>query len=336
MTRSAHRRSRPLAGLGGMTVLGLRTSWRGPALVAVICIALVVAIAVGVEGLYPARAQRVEYAATAGASGISTAFNGRGYALDTLGGITGVEVGFMGQLLFPILGVVTAIGLTRRQEEAGRTELLETLAGRHRPASGRILLDGEDVTRSLIAERIAGGMVLVPEDRQADGLVQLMSVGRNMSLAALRALTRLFQVQRKQEESEISKGIEEVRVKTESASIGITSLSGGNQQKVVIAKALMTAPRMLLMDEPTRGIDIGAKSDIFSTMTAVAGTGVGVLFATSELAEALGASTRLIVMARGRIVADLDPRTATRDQVMAATGEQISTASDTSDTKGTN
>ena len=96
MTRSAHRRSRPLAGLGRMTVLGLRTSWRGPALVAVICIALVTAIAVGVEGLYPTRAQRVEYAATAGASGISTAFNGRGYALDTLGGITGIEVGFMG------------------------------------------------------------------------------------------------------------------------------------------------------------------------------------------------------------------------------------------------
>ena len=175
-------------------------------------------------------------------------------------------------------------------------------------------------------------MVLVPEDRQADGLVQLMSVGRNMSLAALRTLTHLFQVKRKQEEAEISKGIEDVRVKAESASIGITSLSGGNQQKVVIAKALMTAPRMLLMDEPTRGIDIGAKSDIFSTMAAVAGTGVGVLFATSELAEALGASTRLIVMARGRIVADLDPRTATRDRVMAATGEQISTASDTKDT----
>ena len=148
----------------------------------------------------------------------------------------------------------------------------------------------------------------------------------------MRALTHLFQVKRKQEEAEISKGIEDVRVKTESASIGITSLSGGNQQKVVIAKALMTAPRMLLMDEPTRGIDIGAKSDIFSTMAAVAGTGVGVLFATSELAEALGASTRLIVMARGRIVADLDPRTATRDRVMAATGEQISTASDTKDT----
>ena len=133
MTRSAHRRSRPLAGLGRMTVLGLRTSWRGPALVAVICIALVTAIAVGVEGLYPTRAQRVEYAATAGASGISTAFNGRGYALDTLGGITGVEVGFMGQILFPILGVVTAIGLTRRQEEAGRTE---PPSGRTWPSSG--------------------------------------------------------------------------------------------------------------------------------------------------------------------------------------------------------
>ena len=141
MTRSAHRRSRPLAGLGRMTVLGLRTSWRGPALVAVICIALVTAIAVGVEGLYPTRAQRVEYAATAGASGISTAFNGRGYALDTLGGITGVEVGFMGQLLFPILGVVTAIGLTRRQEEAGRTELLTaSRVGRLAPPAAAALL----------------------------------------------------------------------------------------------------------------------------------------------------------------------------------------------------
>ena len=95
-----------------------------------------------IEGLYPIRAQRVEYAATAGASGISTAFNGRGYALDTLGGITGVEVGFMGQLLFPILGVVTAIGLTRRQEEAGRTKLLTASRVRRLapPAAAALLL----------------------------------------------------------------------------------------------------------------------------------------------------------------------------------------------------
>lgn len=214
---------------------------------------------------------------------------------------------------------------------AGRTELLETLAGRHRPASGRILLDGRDVSHAPIGERIAEGMILAPEDRQADGLVQLMSVGRNMSLAALRVLTRAGRVRRDREADEVARGIEEVRVKTESARIGITSLSGGNQQKVVIAKALMTAPRMVLLDEPTRGIDIGAKSDIFSTMAKVAGTRVGILFATSELAEALGASTRLIVMARGRIVADLDPRTTTRDRVMAATGEQVGTAGDPQD-----
>ena len=141
MIRSAHHRSRPLTGLGGMTVLGMRTSWRGPALVAVICIALVVAIAVGVEGLYPNLDQRVEYAATAGASGISNAFNGRGYALTSLGGITGIEVGFMGQLLFPILGVVTAIGMTRRQEEAGRTELLTaSRVGRLAPLAAAALL----------------------------------------------------------------------------------------------------------------------------------------------------------------------------------------------------
>ena len=136
---------------------------------------------------------------------------------------------------------------------------------------------------------------------------------------------------RGQEDREVDRGIAQVRIKTESPRIGITSLSGGNQQKVVIAKALMTAPRLLLMDEPTRGIDIGAKSDIFSTMATVASKKVGILFATSELAEALHASTRLIVMARGRIVADLDPRRATRDQVMAATGEQISTASEAKD-----
>ncbi|MBM6979169.1 MAG: sugar ABC transporter ATP-binding protein [Actinomyces succiniciruminis] len=225
---------------------------------------------------------------------------------------------------------------------AGRTELLETLAGRHAAASGRILLDGKDISHAPIGERIDAGLVLSPEDRQADGIVQLMSVGRNMSLAALRILTRNGQVKRKQEAKEINHGIEAVRIKAESPGIGITSLSGGNQQKVVIAKALMTAPRMLLMDEPTRGIDIGAKSDIFSTMAEVAGTKVGVLFATSELSEALGASTRLIVMARGRIVADFDPRTTTRDQVMAATGEQITATDDeaasadnaaTSDTK---
>ena len=235
---------------------------------------------------------------------------------------------------------VDTLSLTVREGEivaiyglmgAGRTELLETLAGRHRPASGRILLGGRDVTGSSIGERIADGMILAPEDRQADGLIQLMSVGRNMSLAMLRMLTRRGRVMRGQEDREVDRGIAQVRIKTESPRIGITSLSGGNQQKVVIAKALMTAPRLLLMDEPTRGIDIGAKSDIFSTMATVASKKVGILFATSELAEALHASTRLIVMARGRIVADLDPRRATRDQVMAATGEQISTASEAKD-----
>ncbi|WP_139738199.1 sugar ABC transporter ATP-binding protein [Actinomyces wuliandei] len=209
---------------------------------------------------------------------------------------------------------------------AGRTELLETLAGRHRPSAGRILLDGRDVTATSVADRIDQGVVLAPEDRQADGLVQVMSVGSNMSLAALRRLTRAGTIHRRREAAEVGRGIEAVRVKTESASAPITSLSGGNQQKVVLAKVLMTAPRLVLLDEPTRGVDIGARSDIFATTAQIAGSGAGVLLATSELAEALQASTRLLVMARGRLVAELDPCTATRDQVMAATGEQLRTA----------
>lgn len=157
MSAAGYARSRRLAGLRGMSALGLRTSWRSLALVALVCVVLVSAVAVGVEGLYPSQAQRVEYAATAGASGISNAFNGRGYALTTLGGITGIEVGFMGQILFPVLGVVTAVGLTRRQEEAGRTELLTaSRVGRLAPlATAALLLV---LTCALTTAGLAGSM----------------------------------------------------------------------------------------------------------------------------------------------------------------------------------
>ncbi len=204
---------------------------------------------------------------------------------------------------------------------AGRTELMEALAGRDALAGGQVLLAGEDVADLSIEERIDAGMGLVPEDRQRDGLVQMMSVGANLTLASLRSWVRRGFVDGRLERRKIDEMVADVRVKTAGPDALITSLSGGNQQKVVIGKMLLTDPKVILLDEPTRGIDVGAKGEIFSLLFREARRGLAVLYVTSEVGEALTASHRIVVMSKGRIVAEFDPRTCTRDQVMAASGE---------------
>ncbi len=204
---------------------------------------------------------------------------------------------------------------------AGRTELMEALSGRDAISGGRVLLGDEDLVGRTIAERIDRGLGLVPEDRQRDGLVQMMSVGKNLSLASLLSWVRNRFIARKAEGDQIAKQIQDVRVKTAGPGALITSLSGGNQQKVVIGKMLMTGPKVLLLDEPTRGIDVGAKGEIFSLLFREAAKGLAVLYVTSEVGEALTASHRILVMSKGRFVAEFDPRTCTRDEIMAASGE---------------
>ena len=201
---------------------------------------------------------------------------------------------------------------------AGRTELLETLAGRVAAADGRVLLDGRPIERTSIPERLDLGVALVPEDRQRDGLVQPMSVGQNMTLASLWQYVRGAWVSGERESAAIARMMKVVTVKASGPQAPIVSLSGGNQQKVVLCKALLTDPRVLLLDEPTRGIDVGAKAEIFELMTEQARRGVGVLFATSELEEALHVPDRLLVMSKGRIVREFRRGTATREEVMAA------------------
>jgi erythritol transport system ATP-binding protein len=201
---------------------------------------------------------------------------------------------------------------------AGRTELLETLAGRMRPAAGRVLLDDEPIEHTSIGERLALGVALVPEDRQRDGLVQTMSVGENLTLASLGRYTRGGRVSAQREREAIDRIVRDVTVKASGPNAPIGSLSGGNQQKVVLGKALLTEPRVLLLDEPTRGIDVGAKAEIFALMTEQAKRGLGVLFATSELEEAIHVPDRLLVMWKGRIVREIRRGTATREEIMTA------------------
>jgi erythritol transport system ATP-binding protein len=204
---------------------------------------------------------------------------------------------------------------------AGRTELMEALAGREPTASGRVLLNGQDLKHLNIQQRIAAGVGLVPEDRQRDGLIQLMTVGANLSLASLLSNVKRGFVSRSKERSNIDSGIREVRVKTAGPQMPITSLSGGNQQKVVLGKLLLTKPTLLLLDEPTRGIDVGAKGEIFTLLFREAQKGLAVLYVTSEIGEALSASHRVLVMSKGRIVREFDPAAASREAVMTASGE---------------
>ena len=205
---------------------------------------------------------------------------------------------------------------------AGRTELLEAVAGRVPIVNGQILLNGVDVAKLSIAERIAAGLGLVPEDRQRDGLVQTMSVGQNLSLASLLDLVKGLFVSPAAEEKLVSRQISNVQVKTSSAAAAIGSLSGGNQQKVVIGKMLATNPKVILLDEPSRGIDVGAKAEVFGLLAELATQGIGVLYSTSEVGECLSIAHRIIVMNKGRVVASFGPE-ATKEQIMSASGEAV-------------
>ncbi|MAY63319.1 MAG: sugar ABC transporter ATP-binding protein [Rhizobiales bacterium] len=205
---------------------------------------------------------------------------------------------------------------------AGRTEMMECVAGRTEATGGRILLHGEDISGLTIAQRIEAGLVLVPEDRQRDGLVQTMSVGRNLSLASIGNFTRGLLTSRRDEREIIDRSIREVTVKTDGPDAPIGSLSGGNQQKVVIGKMLATSPSVVLLDEPSRGIDIGAKAEVFRILADHARDGMAVVYSTSEVGECLAIAHRIIVMRRGQIAAEFTHDT-TKEAIMAASGESL-------------
>ncbi|WP_130834835.1 sugar ABC transporter ATP-binding protein [[Erwinia] mediterraneensis] len=205
---------------------------------------------------------------------------------------------------------------------AGRTELMECVAGRLRQASGVILLGDQDVSGLSISQRIDSGLALVPEDRQRDGLVQTMSVGENLSLASISQFVRGLMLSIRREKQLVADSIRNVTVKTAGGEAEIGSLSGGNQQKVVIGKMLATGPKVILLDEPSRGIDIGAKAEVFRLLADNARKGLAVIYSTSEVGECLSIAHRIVVMSKGRIAAVFDS-SVTKERIMAASGESL-------------
>lgn len=201
---------------------------------------------------------------------------------------------------------------------AGRSDLVDCLAGAHIQSEGEIWLEGKKVEETTVADRISTGFVLVPEDRQRDGLVQTMSVRDNMLLASIKKyVSRLF-LASKVEKSTSEKEIKELSIRVADPGQPITALSGGNQQKVVVAKGLLTNPKVLLLDEPTRGIDVGAKSEIFAIMNELAKQKFGVIFVSSELKEILAMSDRIIVMSKGAITGEFGHDEATEEKLVNA------------------
>ena len=189
---------------------------------------------------------------------------------------------------------------------AGRTELLRTLFGVDTRLGGTIRLHGKRLDTRSPSQVIRRGIGLVPEDRKQHGLVIDMTVRHNISLAGLRRFSRRAGILNPRREQQLAgEMIEKLRIKTPSADQVVRFLSGGNQQKVVLGKWLVLGPQLLLLDEPTRGIDVGAKEEIYRLMEELAEQGMAILFASSEMEEILGMSDRVLVMCEGRITGEL-------------------------------
>lgn len=227
-------------------------------------------------------------------------------------------------------GIFEAISFTVRRGEivgigglvgAGRTEVARAIFGADPIDAGEIRILGKTVRPRSPREAIGLGIGLVPEDRKSLGLILSMVVRENTTLANLDLLTILGFVNRKQEKEVAERYVRDLRVRTPTIEQEVKNLSGGNQQKVVLAKWLFTNSQVLIFDEPTRGIDVGAKIEIYELMNDLAARGAGMVMISSELPELLGMSDRILVMHEGRIAGELAREEATQEKVMhLATG----------------
>lgn len=205
---------------------------------------------------------------------------------------------------------------------AGRTELLETIFGASEPNwAGEILLDGRSVRFAHPAEACAAGIAMVTEDRKRLGLFPDLDVAANVSLCGLQQAVRAGLLSPRREESLVAEPIRETGVKTPGPHAAITGLSGGNQQKCIISRWLLVKPRVLLLDDPTRGIDVGAKAELYHLIDRLCGAGLAVILTSSELPEILALADRIVVLAEGRVTAEFSRAEATEQRIMeAATG----------------
>ena len=211
-----------------------------------------------------------------------------------------------------ILGIAGLVG-------AGRTELVTALFGAYPGrCEAEVWLEGRRIDSRTPLKAIRCGLALVPEDRKHHGIVRDMDVGQNITLSVLGRFARFTRIDREAELAVVSEEIARLGLKTASPFLSITSLSGGNQQKAVLSKMLLTRPKVLILDEPTRGVDVGAKFEIYKLMLELAAQGMSIIMVSSELAEVLGVSDRVLVMGEGRLRGDFVNDNLSQETVLAA------------------
>ncbi len=213
-----------------------------------------------------------------------------------------------------ILGVYGLLG-------AGRTELLESLAGSRDGFSGEVTLNGVRLGIPGVANAVKAGVALVPEDRQRDGLIPEMSIRENVALGSAGGLF----LNRSREIARVRELAAELNIVAKDLQVPVTTLSGGNQQKVLIARCLMRSPVLLLLDEPTRGVDVGAKAEIYLILRRLAAQGLGILFSSSEIEETQALADRALVLCQGRISAEFSRSEITDEALFAAASPVVNT-----------
>ena len=210
---------------------------------------------------------------------------------------------------------------------SGRSETAQVIFGILKPDSGDVLVEGQKVNIKSPAQAMKLGIAYVPEDRGTQGLVREMRIRENLSMAVLDTFTRFGIVIKRNERKSGEQLIEQLNIIATSGEQVVNKLSGGNQQKVVVGKWLASKPKMLIVDEPTRGVDVGAKAEIHRLLSELAQQGLGILMISSELPEVLGMSDRILVMRNSRLVAEFSRAEATQENVGAAMmSDQQSTA----------
>jgi len=191
-----------------------------------------------------------------------------------------------------ILGIYGLMG-------SGRTEIFECIMGLRPEHTGTIILEGEVLDVKNISKQIDKGFAIIPEDRQREGIVQTMNIGKNISLSSLKNYVKGIFVDTKRENKVIDEQIKDIHIKVADKNLPILSLSGGNQQKVVIGKGILTNPKILLLDEPSRGIDIGAKTEVFDIINQYAERGLSIIVISSELKEIIAIADRVMIISNG-------------------------------------
>jgi ribose transport system ATP-binding protein len=199
---------------------------------------------------------------------------------------------------------------------AGRSEILETVYGARRPSAGRVFLDGRPVRAGSVVAAVRAGMGLAPEERKSQGLLMLDTVAVNVSLASLRRYSRLGWLDRRRELTDADREVSGLDIRPRDPRRPVRTLSGGNQQKALLARWLVKDCRLLLLDEPTRGVDVGARAELYALIRRLAASGVGIVLVSSEIPEVLGLADRVLVIRKGHTLRDCDARELDEHQVL--------------------